>query len=57
MAGKIGEMVDMETGESSAIYEELLDNPEADAALSKIAVERAIAENGMSRADAERYYG
>jgi hypothetical protein len=38
------------------LHDPILDNPEADAYLSKIAIERAIA-GGMSRARAQRLYG
>ena len=43
-------------GESDAIHEELLNNPEADEAISRQAVERAIA-RGLTREQAERLYG
>lgn len=37
-------------------HDDILDNPDADAKLSRIAFERAIA-RGMLRAEAERLYG
>ena len=51
-----GEMID-ETGSDRSILEALLDNPQADRELSRIAVARAIAEHGWSREDADRIYG
>lgn len=43
-------------GEDDAMHEALLDNPDADAAISRQAVERAM-RRGLTREEAERLYG
>jgi len=42
-------------GESDAIHEDLLDNPDADEAISEQAIERAM-RRGLTREQAERLY-
>lgn len=43
-------------GEDDAMHEALLDNPDADEAISRQAVERAM-RRGLTREEAERLYG
>jgi hypothetical protein len=45
------------TYDTEAFFQELLDSPAADEALAKIAIERAMRKDGMTRETAERLYG